>query len=329
MLRSTIIALIALVVSVVSVQAEKVYPINSQGYAIIELEDLNYSNNWKKESTHQGYNGSGYLVWDGDPQSCEVLNKPMHEDGHDITGQCQGSDNDKLIFSVKISTPGYYEVNVRNWHKNCDGSNDCWISSMREDIRTAANINDENKIYYRVTDNYPLAQWGWSESKMYLYSRYDIPSAGIYQFYVAGRSTGFAVDRVYVSTVKTPNIQITGMSCETKETKTSWRIGLPDGVWDNPTIAATTPIDDSTPIANNIGKHNKINAITKFSNGKINISNVMAGSKVSAFSLTGVSLPVKNSGAEFSVETRGNKIVIISYTQPDGVSGQMRVNTIR
>jgi len=223
-----------------------VYEINpASNYAIIEAEDLIYSDNWKLEDSTSGYNGSGYLRWNGDYQSCYELGVPDDGNGNDTSGECQGPKEDWLIFSVKFTEPGAYEINVRNYHDSCDGSNDCWISSYSDSIAPRIDYpisGTWKRKIYRFSDNYPLGEWSWSENKTDLFFTYiiQIDTATVISFYCAGRSRDFKIDRFSIARLQQGQIVLEGMDCNTQKISSNTKSAVPAELFD-PELLATEP----------------------------------------------------------------------------------------
>jgi hypothetical protein len=170
---------------------EKVW-VEKNGLAVIEAEHVAHlppASGWKLEKTLTGYMGSGYLVWRGradwGPESRPYDSIPEPEV--------------RLSYQVQISTPGTYYLKVRNQHQHEDGDNDVW---------TSVNGSAWGKTY-------DWQQHEWSLDERGTWAKYVLPP-GLHKVELAGRSRGFAVDRLILFLENTPEEKLLSPLPESK-----------------------------------------------------------------------------------------------------------------
>ncbi len=159
---------------------EPVYKMPEKGYILFEAEYLPHSNVWEfVPSVQKNVTGSGYLKYIG-PQSGSG-----HDQEIDRDGKLQGNPDDWLIIPVEISVPGRYRVDLRNHHMEKDGDNDIWVHIVDYPLPV-------RRVGDHAVDSFQWLTWG----PEWVY--FDLEKPGVYEFYVAGRSHGFAIDRIAI-----------------------------------------------------------------------------------------------------------------------------------
>jgi len=305
----------------------KVYSMGSRGYVLIECEDMEHSGNWVKKTGQSGYTGSGYLTWNGDCWSCECKNKPSDDDHNDITGACQPPVNDRLYFTVQITEAGRYTLDVRNWHKNTDGSNDAWFVSHDESVRVIANTSGD-RIIYRIVDGV-ASEWSWCTSDILRFQSYDL-QPGYYTFYFGPRSTGFNADRIGIKKViGIKNVTYTDESGATKTRKA----GVYAAAATNPNTSATPSImaDTSQSVAAHIPRQSRTldRALYSVANGRIVLENI-AATTVLATTLSGARLPVNiDAKGRTVIECVNNGVTLLTVTDQLNQVHTLTVNGVQ
>lgn len=160
--------------------AKEPFRMPANGYLLLEAENLPYSDLWQFiEIDSNRVMGSGYLKYVG----------PVTGSGHgqeiDEEGKLQGDPADWLVIPVEISEPGRYRINLRNHHLKKDGDNDIWVHVIGYPLPI-------RRVGDHAVDTYQWLTWG----PEWVYFDLEVP--GTYEFYVAGRSHGFAVDRIAI-----------------------------------------------------------------------------------------------------------------------------------
>jgi hypothetical protein len=172
----------------------------TEGFVIAEAEDAVLSSHWVLRTDEGGdneggclrgsngrpeggedgmprqYRGDGYMRWEGGSQGV----------GHGIDEeqQYQGDREDWMVFRLFISTPGRYSVDLRCFHQERDGDNDCWIGKIGQDTL----------VYKFGTCHVRQYSWhDWDPDKATFHL-----DAGHQAVYVAGRSNGMGIDRVAI-----------------------------------------------------------------------------------------------------------------------------------
>jgi hypothetical protein len=149
------------------------------GYGVVEAEDLPHSDKWVELAEGNDYLGRGFLKWTGGVQGRGEDQKV------DRTGRLQGDPKDWLVVPVKITKPGVYRVDLRNRHQKKDGDNDVWVHIVGWPL-PVRRVGDHG------VETYQWLTWGTDVVT------FEIKQKGVYQFYVAGRSNNFGVDRIAV-----------------------------------------------------------------------------------------------------------------------------------
>ena len=183
------LAALCLLTGPLRAQPDSVYLV-TDNIVVVEAEDLPHSANWRFSGTdnYTGYyTGRGYVTWDGPTQTCAALGKPEDTHHNDITGECQGNPADWLRVPVYIQQVGTYIVDLHNLHLREDGDNDVWT-----------HVVDWPPTIVRVGSHHPGAfDWlSWGPPIHSSWGILDVPR--VYEFYVAGRSRGFSVDRISI-----------------------------------------------------------------------------------------------------------------------------------
>jgi hypothetical protein len=165
------------------------------GIAIMEAEHALLrpeGSGWLFENSLEGYMGSGYMVWRGTgdwgPES-----RPYDS----IV-----SPDRILTYRVQVSTPGTYFLKVRNQHQKEDGDNDVWIS---------VNGSEWGKTYDWQENEWTLDERG-------TWAKYPL-GKGVHTVQMAGRSTGFAVDRLILFLETIPVERLNARQPESKRAK--------------------------------------------------------------------------------------------------------------
>jgi len=151
--------------------------IESRCLAVCETEGIPYSatEGWILESSAAGYSGAGYLQWQGENHFAAT----------------DAGRHGLLTYPVHLSRRGNYRIAIRNYHDDPDPteSNDCWLK---------VGAYEWVKVYSEH-----VGIWQWM-SKMDLgHGDTERPpvyflEAGHHVLQIAGRSHGFAIDRVHV-----------------------------------------------------------------------------------------------------------------------------------
>jgi len=156
------------------------YKMPEKGYLLFEAENLTHSDLWEfVPSTHRNVTGSGYLKYIG-PVTGSGGDQELDEDG-----SLQGDPEDWLVIPVEISEPGRYRINLRNHHMKKDGDNDIWVHIIDYPFPV-------RRVGDHAIESYQWLTWG----PEWVY--FDIKRPGTYSFYIAGRSHGFAIDRIAI-----------------------------------------------------------------------------------------------------------------------------------
>lgn len=146
----------------------------NKGVIVIEAERaLHYSPSsaWVHENVLPGFHGEGYVVWRGQPDW-----------GPEERPYDSISDPSRILaYRINIVTPGTYKVKVLNRHLKKDGDNDVWVS---------VNAGPWGKTYDWQVDE-------WSVDERGKWALYQLQK-GIYTIEIAGRSSGFCIDRILI-----------------------------------------------------------------------------------------------------------------------------------
>jgi hypothetical protein len=155
---------------------DMVYPINDQGFAVVECENLDYNSAWGFKNSPEGYTGTGYLR----------ANKSRGV-GHTFDPNCsyQGPMEDRLLWNIFIPTGGRYAFDVHNIHWSTDGDNDVWMHVLGYDAGCMRGTDGEAGSFSWLT-----WQQHMGRGRSFELDR------GMHTFYLAPRSAGFSVDRI-------------------------------------------------------------------------------------------------------------------------------------
>lgn len=149
-----------------------------EGLVVMEVESVPPAGSWVEESSLAGASGT-YYRWAGADQ----FNTP----GVGI-----------LSYTIQITTPGTYNLRIRNYHDNPDVTleNDCWVRM---------NSSPWTKVYSALANT-----WLW-QSVFDPASGPDVDasyvlSAGTHTLQISGRSFDFRIDRIhlYLDSVDVP-----------------------------------------------------------------------------------------------------------------------------
>jgi len=177
----------------------------SNGFAIVEAEDLPLSDFWElrkdDSSENEGceadigetaYTGSGYMRYVGPVLTCAAQGLPEGENHSDITQQAQGAREHWMVFKVDVPEAGLYSVRPRIFHEHRDGDNDFWCHVIGLDgpIKREADC---------VTHNYVWPTWGPH--------RFEL-QAGVNALYISGRSHGIGIDRIAIYNAETESLAL-------------------------------------------------------------------------------------------------------------------------
>ncbi|MFN3999972.1 hypothetical protein [Algoriphagus sp.] len=182
-----LVSLLLLFLPALSFAQNGPYPINEQGYLLLEAENLPYSSFWMFIPIEEGINctGTGYLKYVG----------PVSGSGHgqevDTEGKLQGNPENWLVIPVEVKAAGRYRINLRNHHLQKDGDNDIWVHIKGWPLPV-------RRVGDHAVDSFQWLTWGPD------YTYWDIEKPGLYEFYIAGRSQGFGVDRIAIYNEKEP-----------------------------------------------------------------------------------------------------------------------------
>jgi hypothetical protein len=173
---------IMLFTGIIAIAQEKPYKMPETGYLLFEAENLDHSEMWEfheKEAGSRNVCGRGYIKYIG------PVTGRGHDQEIDREGTLQGDPKDWLIIPLEITEPGRYRIDLRNHHMHKDGDNDIWV-----------HIIDYPLPIRRVGDH-AVDSWQWlTWGPEWVY--FDLEKPGVYKFYVAGRSQGFAIDRIAI-----------------------------------------------------------------------------------------------------------------------------------
>jgi hypothetical protein len=152
--------------------------LETEGYVVVEAENIDHHENWAVKKSPDGFTGTGYCKWIG-PQAPGRGND-------DYTGERQHPRNTHLILRVLITSPGAYRIDVRNIHEKEDGDNDAWVNILGRKADTRwpiKRIGDSHKD----GSGFTWADWG---------HRTFFLDTGENRLYLGGRSVGFGIDRI-------------------------------------------------------------------------------------------------------------------------------------
>ncbi|MEK6481168.1 hypothetical protein WJR50_26735 [Catalinimonas sp. 4WD22] len=178
---------VLLLLSHLSLAQERQYSINKEGYLVLEAENMPHSELWNFVAVEKGKNctGTGYLKYVG------PVTGSGHDQETDTEGKLQGNPEDWLVIPVEVKVPGRYRINLRNHHLEKDGDNDIWVHIVGWPPPI-------KRVGDHAVDSFQWLTWGPD----WVY--WDIEKPGLYEFYVAGRSHGFGIDRIAIYNEKAP-----------------------------------------------------------------------------------------------------------------------------
>lgn len=150
----------------------------SGGLVVVEIESAAPAGSWASETSIGGYTGTSYYRWAG--------------------GNQYGSGGSGILsYSINITTPGNYNLRIRNHHNHPDSTleNDCW---------TRMDGSKWIKTYSSKAN-----EWTWhtrhEDGATHSDPVYNL-SAGVHLLEISGRSENFRIDRfhLYLDTVANP-----------------------------------------------------------------------------------------------------------------------------
>jgi len=147
-----------------------------QGTLIVaQVESAGPVAGWAVETSLPGFTGASYLRWVG---------------GNQFANPGQGI----LTYTLKVTTPGTYQMRLRNLHDNPDPTveNDCW-----------ARMDGGSWIKIYSPNTSPDWNWGSFFDPGNVLTSYVL-SAGTHTFQISGRSNNFRIDRVHFFIDGTP-----------------------------------------------------------------------------------------------------------------------------
>ena len=159
--------------------SQKVW-VEKDKYVVIEAERVagGYDHtHWEMSTEPSGWTGDGYLIWKGEA----IWGEENEARDYDSIEESR-----KLIYHVKINTPGTYYLKVRNYHIGSgkgehpfDGDNDCFVSIAGGEF---------GKQY-----DHSVSTFSWDDTGNWRKAYLD---KGIHEIAIAGRSTDFGIDRI-------------------------------------------------------------------------------------------------------------------------------------
>lgn len=174
------------------------------GLLIVEMENTNFSGNWKKESVANGYTGDGYIVWRG-------------------SNSFNNTENGIIEIPIKINTTGTYIMRWRMAIKPeyvgpATEHNDSWLKIEADNYYAVKNTSKikpkpecNNAPNYGCAEGSTLngffkmfgggtnANWQWQNKTSDFddhFVQVDFNSPGEYKIIVAARSEGHLLDRI-------------------------------------------------------------------------------------------------------------------------------------
>ena len=156
----------------VTVPLGSCYYVETDDAVIIEIESAPIIDDWSLETSFDDYTGTGYYIWRG----------PNHytDPGNGI-----------LTYPISLTKSGTYWLNIRNSHPtNPSLFNDVWVRFDEGPwIKSFSNIID------RWTYDFNFDQGG-----NLFAARFTNVNPGLHTIELSGRSTGFRLDRLVLST---------------------------------------------------------------------------------------------------------------------------------
>lgn len=170
------------------------------GLLVIEMENTDFSGNWKKRTTIANYTGSGYIQWEGNQYFSNTSN------GH-------------IEIPITINNPGTYEFRMRvaigDLSHGTTEHNDTWLKIVADNFyadRNGALIKPKpdcnNAAGYGCPEGSSLDGffkmfggngWQWQNKTSDFDDHYvhaEFNKAGTYKIIIAARSSYHAIDRI-------------------------------------------------------------------------------------------------------------------------------------
>tara|TARA_R110000868_G_scaffold243273_1_gene499208 strand:+ start:1268 stop:1903 length:636 start_codon:yes stop_codon:yes gene_type:complete len=146
----------------------------NDGILVIEVENHSDKKSpnvkWELKKESKGFSGTGYYQWTG----VGIW--------HKIDEYASMASERILSYTFEINKKGIYYAKIKNFHLMEDGDNDVYLS---------INKSSWNKIYDHQKEN-----WTWDENGQWNDKYPQYLKKGIYQIELAGRSQGFAIDKI-------------------------------------------------------------------------------------------------------------------------------------
>ncbi len=153
---------------------------DSDGVLVVEMEDVNPVGDWVKESSVNGYTGSGYFRWDGP----DLFNSP----GSGI-----------LTWEFQVEQSDDYQLRLHNHHDHPDTTleNDCWVRM-------------DNGPWEKVYSGGFFDQWNWASTidhedpvpdELPIYNL----NPGLHTMQISGRSKNYRINRFHLFKVGASN----------------------------------------------------------------------------------------------------------------------------
>ncbi len=138
------------------------------GVVVVEVESVEPTGLWEAETKLEGFTGRCYYTWTG---------KGINHSGR----------AGPLVYKIKITTPGTYQLRIRNRHDHKD-------ATLENDCFTQMDDGEPTKTY-----SSRRGCWTWWSNHEHKHggkapASYDL-TAGLHTFTICGRSGGFSIDR--------------------------------------------------------------------------------------------------------------------------------------
>lgn len=150
----------------------------------VEIEETVVGEGWEIETDLAGFNGSGYVTWRG------------YEQGRTGNGDFPAGANGQTTVTFNITEPGDYRLQVRGAQidpERWDYANDYWLYFNREWRKTSIGFGSDRSNTWVSGGNMQSP----SEAPIFTFTE------GSNSIRIAGRSTAFAIDRVFATPVNT------------------------------------------------------------------------------------------------------------------------------
>lgn len=161
--------------------------LEEDGVVVMEVESLPLAGDWKKETKHGGYAGSGYYIWRGE----NTLKSP-------------GSGT--ITYSFVISDPGTYSIALRSLREWNSGSEPQPENDKRNDLW----ISVDGGTWWKSSMHTAWNTWGWNTRRSLGDGKFaDLKvslDVGTHTIRISGRSSFFAVDRIHVFKGSNPGV---------------------------------------------------------------------------------------------------------------------------